>query len=81
MYDSVHVIIKDSDHQVLDHLGLIDAVDSLIDNGQLQPHVEVIRHLPTNIIQLNENVNIVIYLVVQECLTNIVKHSVATRCN
>ena len=80
MYDSVHVIIKRLRPPALDHLGLIDAVDSLIDQWSIaNPHVEVVRHFPSHIIDLNENVNIVIYRAVQECLTNIVKHSAATR--
>ena len=35
MYDSVHAIIKRLRPPALDHLGLIDAVDSLIDQWSI----------------------------------------------
>ena len=80
MYDSVHAIIKRLRPPALDHLGLIDAVDSLIDQWSIaNPQVEVIKHFPIHIIELSEKVSIVVYRAVQECLTNIVKHSSATR--
>jgi PAS domain S-box-containing protein len=80
MYDSVHIIIKRLRPPALDHLGLIDAIDSLIDQWSIaNPHVEVIKDFPNHIIDLSEKVNIVIYRAVQECLTNIVKHSTASK--
>ena len=80
MYDSVHAIIKRLRPPALDHLGLIDAVDSLIDQWSIaNPQVEVIKNFPIHIIELSEKVSIVVYRAVQECLTNIVKHSSATR--
>ena len=73
-------IIKRLRPPALDHLGLIDAVDSLIDHWSIaNPQVEVIKHFPVHSIELTENVSIVVYRAVQECLTNIVKHSSATR--
>nr|MCU0869251.1 PAS domain S-box protein [Burkholderiales bacterium] len=80
IYDAVHGIIRQLRPVALDHLGLRETLAEVIANWRrLQPGIDCETRLDADIEGLGEAVNIAAYRVVQECLTNVVKHAAATR--
>ncbi len=80
IYDIVHGIIKQLRPSALDHLGLGETLHGTVASwNQRHPELDCKLHLAGELEGLDESVNIAIYRVVQECLTNVVRHSQATR--
>jgi hypothetical protein len=80
LYDVVHGIIRRLRPSALDHLGLEDAIEDLVSTWrQRHPGIEFQVALAGDLDDLGEAVNITVYRVVQECLTNVVRHAAATR--
>ncbi len=78
VYDVVRGIMQRLRPAALDALGLHDAIGQLV--GQWQRRnaaVDVRFESSGDLADLGETVNITIYRIVQECLTNIVKHAQA----
>ncbi|MDX1489888.1 MAG: PAS domain S-box protein [Pseudohongiellaceae bacterium] len=82
IYDVVHSIIKQLRPSALDHLGLADALTELVEKYKHQnPATEVTLSLGQSLNSFNEKINITVYRVVQECLTNVSKHAAASQVN
>jgi len=64
--------------ELLDHLGLASALVSLASGFEQRTHVRVRRHLEPDLPQLDPGVELVIYRVAQESLTNVARHAQAT---
>jgi signal transduction histidine kinase len=80
LYDVVHGIIRKLRPSALDHLGLEDALEELVSTWrQRHPGIDFEVSLAGDLDDLGEAVNITVYRVVQECLTNVVRHAAATR--
>ncbi len=80
IYDVVHGIIRQLRPSALDHLGLSEALHeavTVIESRHPELHVDL--ELGANIEGLGEQINITVYRIVQECLTNVVRHARATR--
>lgn len=76
IYDIVHSIIRQLRPSALDHLGLCDAVTELVDRYKQQhPSIAVALAFMGELNQFDEKVNITVYRIVQECLTNAAKHA------
>lgn len=79
IYDVVHSMIRQLRPSALDHLGLSDAVGELVSQYQHQhPQLQVALTCNGDLNRFDEQFNITVYRVVQECLTNVVKHAEAT---
>jgi two-component system, NarL family, sensor histidine kinase UhpB len=80
IYDVVHSMIRQLRPSALDHLGLSDAISELISQYQRQhPQLIAELRLGEGLNAFDENFNIAVYRVVQESLTNVVKHAEASR--
>jgi two-component system sensor histidine kinase UhpB len=80
LYDVVHGIVRELRPPALDYLGLREALeDSIASWRGRHPDIAVHATLEGDLDRLGEAVNITIYRVVQECLTNVARHSGATR--
>jgi two-component system sensor histidine kinase UhpB len=80
IYDIVHDIVRQLRPSALDHLGLEDALAEAVGNWRrLQPGMAVELRMEGELDGLGEETNITIYRIVQECLTNVVKHAQASR--
>jgi signal transduction histidine kinase len=80
LYDVVHGIIRQLRPSALDHLGLQDALEDWVATWrQRYPEVECELSLAGDLSNLGETVNITVYRIIQECLTNVVRHAAATR--
>lgn len=80
IYDVVHSMIRQLRPSALDNLGLSDAISDLVAQYQRQhPRLKVDLMLGEGLDQFDEKVNITVYRVVQESLTNVVKHAEATQ--
>jgi two-component system sensor histidine kinase UhpB len=80
IYDVVHGIIRELRPPALDNLGLRDALeDSLASWRTRHPEVTCRLRLEGDLDRLGETVNITIYRLVQECLTNVARHAGASR--
>jgi PAS domain S-box-containing protein len=80
IYDVVHGIIKQLRPSALDHLGLGETLRGTVASWrERHPELDCELHVEGEIEDLDESVNIAIYRVVQECLTNVVRHAQATR--
>jgi two-component system, NarL family, sensor histidine kinase UhpB len=80
MYDTMHGMVRRLRPIALDNLGLQDALRDLVGTQQrLYPSISFDLQLYGPLEGLGEAVNITVYRVVQECLTNVVKHAQATR--
>ncbi|MGH8678206.1 MAG: PAS domain S-box protein, partial [Burkholderiales bacterium] len=76
MYDVVHGIIRQLRPSALDHLGLSDTLRDVVSRWrERHPEIEFELTLSGQIEGLGERVNITAYRIVQECLTNVVRHS------
>jgi PAS domain S-box-containing protein len=80
IYDVVHGMIRQLRPSTLDHLGLGDTLRATLANWrERHPEVDCDLKIEGDLEGLSESVNIAIYRVVQECLTNVVRHAQATR--
>jgi signal transduction histidine kinase len=79
IYDVVHSMMRRLRPSVLDNLGLEEALKEEINTwSKRNPSVDCHYDFSGNLSDLGEHTNITIYRVVQECLTNIVKHAFAS---
>jgi two-component system sensor histidine kinase UhpB len=80
IYDVVHGIIRQLRPSALDHLGLSDALHEAVAAFESRhSELNVDLELGSGIEGLGEQINITVYRIVQECLTNVVRHARATR--
>ncbi|MBA4740081.1 MAG: PAS domain S-box protein [Burkholderiales bacterium] len=78
IYDMVHSIIRELRPSALDHLGLEDAITELCDqHRKANPDLELQLDFGGDLNRYDEYVNITVYRVIQECLTNAAKHALA----
>ena len=67
---------------ILDDLGLVAAVERYISNVLVKTDLDIeLQVMGVEEIQLSSQVEITIYRIIQESLTNIIKHAQATRVN
>ena len=64
--------------EVLDDLGLVNAIIALCGRVDRQPGIRVRRELDWSLPTLSPEVELVIYRVAQEALTNVLRHANAT---
>jgi PAS domain S-box-containing protein len=80
IYDVVHSMMQRLRPGVLDDLGLIAAIEEEVNAWQQRyKTVDLQFNVDGDVSALEETINISIYRIVQEALTNISKHSEATR--
>ncbi len=80
LYDVAHGIIRQLRPSALDHLGLEDALEEWVATfRERYPDVRLDLELAGDLSDLGETVNITAYRIIQECLTNVVRHAAATR--
>jgi two-component system sensor histidine kinase UhpB len=76
--DDVRRIARELRPEVLDDLGLVNAVVALCGRVDRQPGIRVRRELDWSLPKLEPEVELVIYRVAQEALTNVLRHADAT---
>jgi two-component system sensor histidine kinase TtrS len=78
IYEFVHSTMLQLRPSMLDHLGLGDAIREEVDAWQSRhPGTHCSLSVNTDLDGLDEQTNITIYRIIQECLTNISKHASA----
>ena len=82
IYDVVHGIIRQLRPTALDHLGLSATLKETVASWR-ERHKDITceLRLEGELEGLGETVNITIYRIVQECLTNVIRHAAATRAD
>jgi two-component system sensor histidine kinase UhpB len=79
IYDMVHSIIRELRPSALDHLGLEDAIYELCErHRRANLDLDLKLNFDGDLNRYDEYVNITVYRVIQECLTNAAKHAGAT---
>lgn len=79
IYEVVHSMMQRLRPSVLDDAGLVDTLKEEVSAWQArQPNTTYRLNVTGNLDALGERINISIYRVMQECLTNVAKHSMAT---
>jgi signal transduction histidine kinase len=79
MYDSMHDMVRRLRPLALDRLGLHDAIQELVGTQRARnPEIEFNLAISGDLGQVDADVSITAYRIVQECLTNIVRHSNAS---
>jgi len=64
---------------ILDNLGLFEALRSLASDFQQRTGIVAKLHLPENESQIGPDIKISLYRIIQEALTNVMRHSEASR--
>lgn len=77
--DDVRRIARELRPEALDDLGLTDALISLCLRVERQGAIEVLREIEGGLPKLTSEVELVVYRVAQEALTNALRHSQASR--
>jgi PAS domain S-box-containing protein len=75
----VRKIMADLRPSILDHLGLLAAIDGKIDEFRQQTGMHCVLTVPEKVIVMDESRDITVFRVMQEALTNIAAHSRATQ--
>ena len=79
LYNVVHAMLRRLRPELLDDLGLSEAVRYIVGTWQAHyPHIRCRLRLGEGLDDLDEAIGIVVYRVVQECLTNVARHAQAT---
>ena len=79
IYDGMHNIIRQLRPGSLDNLGLSETLKDAVANWQQQnPEVHFNLNLSGNLNALGETININLYRMVQEAVTNVLRHAQAT---
>jgi signal transduction histidine kinase len=65
--------------EILDELGIVEAIRWQCQEFESRTKIECQAHLDVEFLELDRNLSIALYRIVQEALTNIVKHAQATR--
>jgi two-component system sensor histidine kinase UhpB len=76
--EDVRRLARELRPELLDHLGLASALGNLANGFEQRTHVRVRRQLDRGLPPLNPDVELVIYRVAQESLTNVARHAQAT---
>lgn len=76
---TVRKIIADLRPSILDHLGLLAAIDWKIDEFKKQTGMQCVLTVPADNIAMDESRDIAVFRIMQEALTNIALHSKATK--
>jgi two-component system, NarL family, sensor histidine kinase DegS len=63
---------------ILDNLGLAAAIESLVDDFRSETRIRIKLNIQGNIIRMADEVELALFRIIQEALTNIRKHSEAT---
>jgi two-component system, NarL family, sensor histidine kinase UhpB len=79
LLDDVRRLARSLRPEVLDELGLVPALTNLCDRLSAQTGLEIRRAFTDELPPLGPDVQLVIYRVVQESLTNVVRHARARR--
>ncbi|MEN8205071.1 MAG: ATP-binding protein [Pseudomonadota bacterium] len=80
IYDGVHSMMARLRPGILDDLGLVAALkDDISAWMQRNPDTSCLLHATGQLDNLGERINITIYRIVQECLTNITRHAGASK--
>jgi len=80
IYEVVHAMMQRLRPSVLDDLGLIEAIKEELSAWQdRNPDIHMHFGVTGNLDDLDERINITLYRIVQECLTNITRHADASR--
>ncbi|HHB91973.1 MAG TPA: HAMP domain-containing protein [Thioploca sp.] len=80
IYSIVHSLMQQLRPSSLDELGLTEALQELITKWQMRHKVNCILMIEADGLNLlGNNINIMIYRIIQESLTNIAKHAQATK--
>jgi two-component system, NarL family, sensor histidine kinase UhpB len=77
--DDVRAIARELRPEALDDLGLVNALIALCSRVGRQGTLQVRREFEAGLPQLNPDVELVIYRVAQEALTNVLRHSQAAQ--
>ena len=78
--DEIRRITRELRPEALDDLGLINALIALCTRTSRQGGLEIERQLTAELPPLSPELELVIYRVAQEALTNVLRHAGATRC-
>ena len=77
--DELRRIARELRPEALDDLGLINAFIALCNRVSAQADIEIERHLPDRLPPHSAEVDLVVYRVAQESLTNVMRHSAASK--
>lgn len=78
--DEIRRIARELRPEALDDLGLINALIALSSRAARQGSIRIERRLTDDLPPLSEEIELVIYRVAQEALTNVLRHSGASQC-
>jgi two-component system sensor histidine kinase UhpB len=78
--DELRRISRDLRPEALDDLGLINALIALTSRADRQGGVRIERRLSTQLPPLSSELELVVYRVTQEALTNVLRHAQASHC-
>jgi two-component system sensor histidine kinase UhpB len=78
--DDVRRIARELRPEALDDLGLVNALLALCRRVDTQSGVEVRAHIAGDLPQMTPEVELVVYRIAQESLTNVLRHAGARRC-
>ena len=78
--DEIRRISRDLRPEALDDLGLVNALIALTSRAGRQGEVRIERRLSPELPPLSTELELVIYRVAQEALTNVLRHAEASRC-
>jgi hypothetical protein len=82
LYEVVHSMMQRLRPSMLDDVGLVETLKEEVEAWQArQPDIAYRLQIKGDLPTLRESINISIYRIVQECLTNIAKHAMATQVN